>query len=62
MFSNWDVFDLIGWGALLVVLLLVAALVTYLVKSWGRRGRRADADRRELEELRARAARQEEEA
>jgi len=39
MFTDWDVFDFIGWGALAVVLLLVAALVTYLVKSWGKRGR-----------------------
>lgn len=53
MFTDWDVMDFAGWGAVLVVLLLVAALVTYLVKAWGRAGRQRAAERDELERLRA---------
>jgi peptidoglycan/LPS O-acetylase OafA/YrhL len=55
--SGWDAIDFLGWGLLVVVVLLAAALVTYLVKSWGRTGRRRAAERAELEQLRRDAAR-----
>ncbi len=45
----------IGWILGAVLVLLVAALVTYLVRSWGKAGRRRAAERAELEELRRRA-------
>ena len=35
MFANWDAFDVIGWGLVLLAVLLFAALVTYLVRAWG---------------------------
>lgn len=54
MFSDWDSMDFLGWGLLVVLVLLVAALVTYLVRSWGAAGRRRAAERAELEELRRR--------
>lgn len=58
MFSDWDEMDFLGWGIVVVLLLLVAALVTYLVRSWGSAGRRRAAERAELEELRRRVDRQ----
>ena len=35
MFANWDAFDVIGWGLVLLAVLLFAALVTYLARAWG---------------------------
>ena len=58
VFSDWDSMDFLGWGLVVVLLLLVAALVTYLVRSWGAAGRRRAAERAELEELRRRVDRQ----
>lgn len=58
MFSGWDSMDFLGWGLAVVLLLLVAALVTYLVRSWGAAGRRRAAERAELEELRRHARNQ----
>ena len=51
--SGWDSMDFLGWGLVLVLVLLVAALVTYLVRSWGSAGRRRAAEREELQRLRA---------
>ena len=45
--------DFLGWGLVLVLVLLVAALVAYLVRSWGSAGRRRAAEREELQRLRA---------
>nr|WP_146177664.1 hypothetical protein [Sphaerisporangium cinnabarinum] len=58
MFSDWDSMDFLGWGLVVVLVLLVAALVTYLVRSLGSAGRRRAAERAELEELRRRVDRQ----
>lgn len=53
MFSDWDVVDTAGWGLFVVVLLIAAAAVTYLVRSWRDRGRLKSEERAELERLRA---------
>jgi UPF0716 family protein affecting phage T7 exclusion len=57
MFSDWDSMDFLGWGLVVLLVLLVAALVTYLVRSWGTAGRRRAAERAELEDLRRRVGR-----
>lgn len=57
MLANWDSMDLLGWGLVVVLVLLAAALVTYLARAWGAAGRRREAERAELGELRRRVDR-----
>ena len=53
MFSGWDANDFVGWGLVVVVLLITAAAVTYLVRSWTGGSKRRREERAELERLRA---------
>lgn len=52
--NDFNPMEYLGWFLGFVLLLLVAALITYLVRSWGKAGRKRAAERAELEELRRR--------